>query len=457
MEPVKKAAERLTSQYVLLLRSQLYADNKLSQELIKRLNRGEPIGQSIGGWFDQVRVMENSEGVIERVIVDQVTLDHVAITRAPANPDSDGLVHIRNNNFLNLRGKKMTDLTHIFKDTDESSNLEIPDKRHVAEVMDDGDFLIVKYVKAGKMHDSYTYEKSMHDDEEMNKLNKHEDEEEMYEELMEEEYSEHEEEEKMGHKKKDREKMDHKEEEEKGAHKEEEKGAHKEEEEKGYHKEEKGKHKDEEKGYHADDEDSEEEKGSYKEYEREKEEEKGSYKEKGDHEEDEDSEDDEEMSKLSFHRSAIPFSNLPTAPMDTLWKFGVVEQQQVLGQDNDWKKYRSAHLFVENGGGEHKEDYKLPIARMVEKELKVVYKGVVSAMASLNGARGGVQLSESDRKTIYSNIKKYYSLFDKEAPELKSEEEYKLALGSFDEYSDVENKVKQEDFTDKEQLSSLNS
>jgi len=91
--PVMSAASK-EKQYTLYLRSQLYGEDPKARELVKRLRRGEPIGQSIGGWFEKVEVLENKDGEVERVIVEDVTLDHIAITRAPANPDSVNLVSL---------------------------------------------------------------------------------------------------------------------------------------------------------------------------------------------------------------------------------------------------------------------------------------------------------------------------------------------------------------------------
>jgi hypothetical protein len=63
--------------------------------LLKRLDRGEIIGQSIGGWFTRLQVIQNEEGDVERVIVQGVDLDHLAVTRAPANPDAIGIIRLR--------------------------------------------------------------------------------------------------------------------------------------------------------------------------------------------------------------------------------------------------------------------------------------------------------------------------------------------------------------------------
>ena len=128
---------------------------------------------------------------------------------------------------------------------------------------------------------------------------------------------------------------------------------------------------------------------------------------------------DEESSDT---RTVIPFSKMPTAELSMQWEFNTEDQNKILGEgeNKDWKTYKKVHLYVEEGKEQVKSGYKLPIAKMVDGELKVVYRGVVAAMAALNGARAGVDVPESEREGIYRNIKKYYSLFEKEAPELRS-------------------------------------
>jgi hypothetical protein len=68
---------------------------KFAAGLLKRIARDEVIGQSIGGWFTRIQVIQNDEGDVERVIVQAVDLDHLAVTRAPANPDASGIIRLR--------------------------------------------------------------------------------------------------------------------------------------------------------------------------------------------------------------------------------------------------------------------------------------------------------------------------------------------------------------------------
>ena len=220
------------SQFTLNVRSVLYGEEPKTKSLMRRLSRGEPIGQSIGGWFEDVEVIED-DGEIERVIVRGVTLDHIAITRAPANPDSDKV------SALSIRS-------------------------HLAPII-----------------------KEMNED-------------------------------------------------------------------------------------------------------------------------------------INIRAKVVPFSKMPTAPPDTKWDWSTETENEVLGDDPNWTRFRKAHLYYDQETPEVKEAYKLPVARMFDGTLKVVLRGVQAAMAALNGARGGVKIDPKFREPIYRNIKKYYALFDEEAPPLRS-------------------------------------
>lgn len=87
---------------VLWVESELWEDiegaddtNKLAKELRSRLERGQAIGQSIGGYFREVTYTVDEDGWITRIVINAVDLDHLATTRSPANPDSTGLQVVR--------------------------------------------------------------------------------------------------------------------------------------------------------------------------------------------------------------------------------------------------------------------------------------------------------------------------------------------------------------------------
>ena len=98
---VENAAVDGEAQYVLTVDQQLYGVDKAA-ELVNRLDGGQPIGQSIGGWFTEIQIIYSAtetdywgDPEIERVLVLNVDLDHNAVTRNPANPDAMGIVVLR--------------------------------------------------------------------------------------------------------------------------------------------------------------------------------------------------------------------------------------------------------------------------------------------------------------------------------------------------------------------------
>ena len=378
---VKNAADDKETQYTLKIRSEIYRDNSKSKELVKRLNRGEPIGQSIGGWFEDVRVEESPDGQIKRIIVEDVTLDHVAITRAPSNPDSNGLtmLSIRSsiNNFKNSIGDKMKKEEIVLdheRMMDEDRMMVDEEKTEEKERKSDED----RMMDEDRMKDEDMEEERMKmdddermmDDEErmsdkdfakmitdkldaldgriseiadrMNKIEKLN--------LLDED---------------DKEKEDHEE----------------------------GAIKDDEDQIDALEEDKKED--------------------------EKDLEEDKE--RVMEDRSVVPFQDLPKAPIEMEWSFTAEEGNEILGDDDDWANYKRAHLYFDPDKERTKAGYKLPIAKMYNGKLSVFFRGIKAAMGAVNGARGGVEIPEADRKGVYNVIQKYYDKFGEVAPPMRSD------------------------------------
>jgi len=124
----------------------------------------------------------------------------------------------------------------------------------------------------------------------------------------------------------------------------------------------------------------------------------------------------------------------PVANLDA--RFQLVERLEYndsLPWDWDWSKDADAIIDALGWNGlkqaclyqdpdkdpETKEAYKLPVAKMKGGKLTVFWNGSRAAMAALNGARGGIDIPESARKTAYAKLKKLYNKFEKEIPELR--------------------------------------
>ncbi len=78
--------------------------------------------------------------------------------------------------------------------------------------------------------------------------------------------------------------------------------------------------------------------------------------------------------------------------------------------------------WVDEEAEDVKQGYKLPHHK-ADGEHTLVWRGVTGAMGALLGARGGVQIPESDRQGVYDHLSRHYSDFDREAPEFRMLEE----------------------------------
>lgn len=409
---VVNPAEDREVQYSLFVRSELYADDPKSKDLIKRINRGEPIGQSIGGWFENVRVIENESGEIQRVLVDDVVLDHVAITRAPANPDSVNLMmmsirtsidNFNKNNIEYVRTKSIEDIEmDITNENRDYGHLDTEEEKKHEEgaIKDDQDH--IEYLEIDEAEDE-SDSRMMGEDRMKEDM---EDEDRMKEE--------------MERLKEENERM----------------------------KKELAALK---------------EKAELKE--------KAKLKEKAEMDEDSEEDTEEDLSdeekekdlvpdsekKLggTEKRDAVPFQDLPRAPIDMKWSFSAEDGDEILGVNKDWSKYKRAHLYYDKENPENKSGYKLPIAKIYNGKLSVFFRAIVAAMASLNGARGGIDIPEMDKKSVYKSIQKYYEKFGETAPALKIQNSniQNITQNMDEEFDNSVQSLKNNDNDDKDTIS----
>jgi hypothetical protein len=114
----------------------------------------------------------------------------------------------------------------------------------------------------------------------------------------------------------------------------------------------------------------------------------------------------------------------PTAPRDRDWDWDGTDKMDRL-IDRGWDTVATAHAWYDpqedpdHDPPRQKGAYKLPHHELLDGRLKVVWRGVVAAMTVVNGARGGVDIPEPDRRAAWEHLAAHYTEFGEEAPEFK--------------------------------------
>lgn len=377
-------------QHLLIVRTLLDAMEDLAVKLAKRLELGRKIGQSIGGWFDRVRVTFDEDDEVEDILVLAVTLDHLTATRAPANMESDDLrllrsafrsmatgsvrsddrMRIRQRDGSMLDGLRLSEIEtetevpnerspeeppEVELDTSTDTDTDTDDAQPRTEEIDDfgqiqpacslsvntddeSGNVRVEFDPTAGAADIDAGVRSALDGEhgpELRDLVK-----------------------RVGRKvladKKD---------------------------------------------------EAEIERGA---------EFRGPAKALAD-------EATEQRRKEAEKRAVVPFRAYALAPEEEPWSFTTAEADEVLG-DDDYARFKAANTYQDDDADpETKSAYKLPHHK--EVPLRTYWRGVQAAMGVLNGARGGVDIPEDERSGVHRHLERHYEEFDKEAPPLRSLEE----------------------------------
>ena len=127
--------------------------------------------------------------------------------------------------------------------------------------------------------------------------------------------------------------------------------------------------------------------------------------------------DKTEGENKSIEKAAISYGQAhsegtPVSSKDTEWN----GPEQIAAASVDDLKIMSTWVDSENP--DIKGSYKLP-HHLASDDHAVVWRGVTAAMGALLGARGGVDIPESDRRGVYNHLAEHYKEFEEEAPEFK--------------------------------------
>jgi len=131
-------------------------------------------------------------------------------------------------------------------------------------------------------------------------------------------------------------------------------------------------------------------------------------------------------------RRVVPFSMFEASLENKPWNHTLAEEQvraraQVGKEEFKWPEYRKAFAWFNDNSPEDFKSYKFLHHDVEGGELCTVWAGVKLAMALLMGARGGVEIPESDKKEVYNHLVRHYEQFGKEAPAFKFVKDQALA------------------------------
>jgi HK97 family phage prohead protease len=116
-------------------------------------------------------------------------------------------------------------------------------------------------------------------------------------------------------------------------------------------------------------------------------------------------------------RMASGASDLEIAPRDTAWDAAAADKrvQEWAGGDKiDFDKYAQAFFYVDEIKKNLLGSYKLQFADIIDGSLVAVPKGIFAVAGVLNGARGGVNIPDSDAAEIKDKVAAYYARLAKQ-------------------------------------------
>ena len=124
-------------------------------------------------------------------------------------------------------------------------------------------------------------------------------------------------------------------------------------------------------------------------------------------------------------KAVVPFQDLPLASEDRSWDADAARARVAKWASSDgsgdkdkidWGKYRKAFVWYDAKNAENFGAYKLPIADVIDGKLMAVPRAIFAAAAAIQGARGGVNIPDSDIPAIKRHLERYYREMEKEPP-----------------------------------------
>jgi len=90
----------------------------------------------------------------------------------------------------------------------------------------------------------------------------------------------------------------------------------------------------------------------------------------------------------------------------------------------DWDDYKYGFGWYNDNEPENFTSYKLPHHKVVNGELRTSKQGVYAAAAAVEGARGGIDISDSQLADVRDHLETHYSQMDEDPPWREMQDEY---------------------------------
>jgi len=121
-------------------------------------------------------------------------------------------------------------------------------------------------------------------------------------------------------------------------------------------------------------------------------------------------------------RAASGAMGLPLADRERPWDSDAAVRrvrEWAGGPDKEninWARYRLAFFWYDSSDPKNFGSYKLPFADVINGRLTAVPRGIFAAAAAIQGARGGVDIPDSDKAAVRRRIAAYYKRLDETPP-----------------------------------------
>ena len=123
----------------------------------------------------------------------------------------------------------------------------------------------------------------------------------------------------------------------------------------------------------------------------------------------------QELDVVRMAEDVLPFGDLPLSDRAMAWDAGEARKRIAAWADGDVSKYSKAFVILQ-GSRENLTSYKLPVADIVDGELRAVPRAAFAAAAVLQGSRGGIDATDEDKAGARTHIGKYYEKMELKAP-----------------------------------------